>query len=72
MMRLVRDLFSGFMISLVSLIGFSCIAILTIQECPFYYEGDTVTKGSNILIVNTNKLLSSLWITRLNRNKLYF
>ena len=28
MMRLVRDLFSGFMISLVSLIGFSCIAIL--------------------------------------------
>ena len=28
MMRLVRGLFSGFMISLVSLIGFSCIAIL--------------------------------------------
>ena len=28
MMRLIRYLFSGFMISLVSLIGFSCIAIL--------------------------------------------
>ena len=28
MMRLIKDLFSGFMISLVSLIGFSCIAIL--------------------------------------------
>ena len=43
MMRLVRDLFSGFMISLVSLIGFSCIAILMNRQKLSQFDQELIS-----------------------------